>query len=184
MHWRAETGAKAGERLAGLQAKVDQFVTCLNGQGLEVEGIDVSALREQRTLAHRGGRGGHWGYRGLRRRGSTGKVARLAVRASSLDRTDEAVRDAVQVCRQAELDSRAADRQNQVNELVSCLEGKGYADVENLDVTDRPRLAARRGFLGRVMRMIAKDAGLDRTDATVRADLRSCRDDAKAAATA
>lgn len=39
-------GAKAGERLAGLQAKVDQFVTCLNGQGLEVEGIDVSALRE------------------------------------------------------------------------------------------------------------------------------------------
>ena len=68
--------------------------------------------------------------------------------------------------------------------LGMVLAGKGYEDVAGLDVAERPWLAARHGFLGRATRMIARNAGLDWTDETVRADLKDCRDAAKAAAAA
>lgn len=179
-----EDTSKSEERLANLQADVNEFVKCLNGQSLDVASIDVSAVKGQRTLAHRGRGFGRWGFRGFGRGGSSGKAARLVVREAGLDRTDEAVRDAVRACKEAELEARAAERQSQVDALASCLEGKEYEGVKSLDVAERPWLAARRGFLGRATRMIARNAGLDWTDETVRADLKDCRDAAKAAAAA
>lgn len=177
--------SKAADRQAKLQAEVDSFVACMNGQDgvAEIAAVEVSALRSSRTVAHRGrGLGLRPGRPGFGR-GAVSKAARIVVHEAGLDRRDEAVRTALRTCRQEQRGQAAAALQAQVDELAACLVGKGYAGVEAIDVSERPRLALR-GRLGRVARIMAREAGLDRSDEAVRDALKDCRRSVRAAASA
>ena len=103
--------AKKAERLAEKQTKVDAFVECLNGEGLNVAAVDVEAVKSERALAHRG-RGFGKFHRGWRwfRGDSANRVARFVVRAGGLDRSDQAVRDALKSCRHEARAALAAER--------------------------------------------------------------------------
>ena len=181
----SDDSAKKAERLAAKQAQVDSFVACLNGHGLGVQTIDVEAVLGERKLAHRG-RGGfgkfHRGWRWFRG-DSVNRVARFVVRAAELDRSDEAVRDAVQACRDEARAALAVERQGDVDALAACLDGKGH-DVETIDLAERPRLASKRHYLGRAARVMLRTAEISLRDADVRADKRACVQEVKEAATA
>ena len=174
---------KRAEKLAKMQEHVDSFVACLNdGKGLPlVPDIDVDAVLSERKLAHRG-RGG-FGHRGFGRRGGKlNRVARFVVRAAELDRTDQAVRDAVKACRDAARESLATERQPDVKALADCLVREGQA-VDELILADRPRLASKRGFLRRSARMMLRTAEISPRDADVRADVRTCVKEVRGGAT-
>ena len=178
----AEAGEKA-ERLARKQAQVDSFVACLNGKGLDVAAIDVEAVLSERALAHRG-RGGpgklRHGFRAFRA-DTANRVARFVIRAADLDRSDDAVRAALKACRDEARETLAAERQTHVAALAACLTGKGYA-VEALDLSERPRLASKRHYLGRAARVMLRTADISLRDAVVRADRRACVQEVKEAA--
>ena len=169
---------KKAERLAEKQAKVDSFVTCLSGEGLEVPAIDVEAVMSERSLSHRGfGRHRSRWFRG----DSVNRLARFVVRAAELDRADENVRAAVKTCREAARSALAAERQGDIDALTACLVGKGHA-VDGVELSERPRLASKRGFLGRSARLMLRAADISPRDADVRADARACVSEVKEAA--
>ena len=177
-----DDAAKKAERLAEKQAKVDAFVECLNGEGLNVAAIDVEAVTSERALAHRG-RGFGKFHRGWRwfRGDSVDRLARFVVRATELDRSDQAVRDAVKVCRDETRAALAAERQSDVDALATCLVGKGH-DVETVDLSERPRMASKRHYLHRAARVMLRTAEVSLRDAGVRADKRACVTEVKEAA--
>lgn len=179
-----DKSTKKEERQAKLQADVDAFVGCLRTQNIVLDDIDVASLENVRKVAHRGRgfglRRGWFGFRG----GTGSKVARIVSREASLDRTDESVRSALQTCREEQRDARLAALQLQADELATCLQGKeGLESVETIDVSERPRLA-RRGSIGRLARIMAREADLDRGDDAIRDAIKDCRSSVKAAASA
>ena len=178
-----DAAAKKAARLAEKQAQVESFVSCVNGKGVDVPAIDVAAVVGERALAHRGrGRLGH--ARGFGRHGDeANRIARFVVRAGDLDRANEGVREAVTACRDELRAALTEARQDDVDDVATCLVGKGRA-VETVDLAEKPRLASKRNYLGRSARVMLRAADLSLDDATVRADARACAKEVKEAATA
>ncbi len=170
------------DRVAKRQANVDSFVACLRDANVDVPDLDVAAIANGRSIAHRG-RGAR-GWHGWRRGGDmANRVARFVVRSAELDRSDEAVKAAVNSCRDALRTSLAEGRQGDVDAVAACLADAGHG-VQTVDLSERTRLASKRAYLRGAARVMVRAAGLQwREDAGVRSDAHTCIKTVKEAAT-
>jgi len=171
---------KKAERTAKLQTKVDSFVECLNATlEPDLKRIDVEVIRNARQVAHRGRHGIRFrGFRG--HRDQANRIARFVVRHGELDRTEQAVRDAVKACRDEQRGALVTERQADIEALATCLVGKKH-NVVAVDISERPRLVSKRGFLRRSARVMLRTADISLRDANVRADARACIQEVRSA---
>ncbi len=168
-----EAAAKKADRIAALQAKVDDFVECLAGDphGIAIDPpISVEAIKNAHTVAHRGRHGIRHRFR--RHRDQANRTARFVVRHGELDRSDPDTRTAVKACRDALRTDLATERQEDVDALATCL-NKNHV-VTAVQLSERPRLASKRGFLRRAAFVMLRQSDSSLRDAGVRADARAC----------